>query len=823
MKKFSHLLLAGILVASGSLSGRVSAVSSQLRRGFVLETAGQIVADPAQIISGTRSINGAYSGSGSYQPYLRTDPNALLLAPKRTYRITFRYRIVTAPDKGFEVLFFSPTGASSGNFLPSYLITGIAGSVGAATLTNTLADYGDYQARWDIVGKGSIVIDDIQIVDVLTGTTVATEDAEGTGIQFNLAQAFLPAPQAGHTFSVALAALGGKPPYTWKTGIITPPVGVQLESDGYLSGKPIGVGSYAFDVVITDSSGASDRMPIRLTVNSAPNLPPADPLTITNNTVTIRPQEYPLPFRNPLGGMRPNIDQAKAHPFASLGRKYVEWNLLENTEADTVDKIRAVTDQLFGDLPGYNIKAIPRVYLIWPQPLAKYWPADLQPDDYTSPAFRSRMKRLIARLGEAWNNDPRIAFIETGIIGYWGEQHDPGFSSSGLQPSLPSDLETDFGDAFRDAFPNKLLMNRYPRNLVGYQFGIHWDVFGAFDRGFWGNDTTGMTAELQTANHIDRWKIAPRGGEIDPTFLNEPDFSAQSLKNVVLKYTPRLVDVIQRLRWNHLAVLGSLDASDQDLWNKASQIQNALGYRFIIDEAGYPAALRPGQGLSLHLKIRNSGSSPFYYQWPLEVALTDARTRRPVWRSIWDGVDIRTWLPGDSADIQRTFSIPFDLAAGQYVVTVAILDPSGMLPAARFAVANYWMGGRTPLGPISVGGANPTLQLNEFDDLQADRSLYYLPPGDVSVPPVVVIPPYSQSVVACPPLTLTAAATGALPLSYQWNHDGRAIIGATSNSLTIANVQPADAGSYTVVVTNAAGSVTSTAATLKVSISPRAQ
>ena len=190
------------------------------------------------------------------------------------------------------------------------------------------------------------------------------------------------------------------------------------------------------------------------------------------------------------------------------------------------------------------------------------------------------------------------------------------------------------------------------------------------------------------------------------------------------------IEPLARLRpqgMNHFAVLESLDSSDSDLWGKATQIQNALGYRFVIDQATYPAVLQPGADFRVQFIIRNTGSSPFYYPWPLEVTLLDMRSRRPVWQSIWTDVDVRDWLPGNDAIIvANTFTLPADIPPGEYALALAILDPSGLVPAARFAVENYWTGGRTPLGPASVGQSAPLLELNEFDDLQGDRSLYYL-------------------------------------------------------------------------------------------------
>ena len=61
---------------------------------------------------------------------------------------------------------------------------------------------------------------------------------------------------------------------------------------------------------------------------------------------------------------------------------------------------------------------------------------------------------------------------------------------------------------------------------------------------------------------------------------------------------------------------------------------------------------------------------------------------------------------------------------------------------------------------------------------------------------------------------LNVNATGTAPLTYQWRKGGVAISGATSASFSVASAMSADAGSYTVVVTNGAGSATSNAATI---------
>lgn len=62
--------------------------------------------------------------------------------------------------------------------------------------------------------------------------------------------------------------------------------------------------------------------------------------------------------------------------------------------------------------------------------------------------------------------------------------------------------------------------------------------------------------------------------------------------------------------------------------------------------------------------------------------------------------------------------------------------------------------------------------------------------------------------------TLTVAASGTGPFTYQWRLNGANIPGATSSSLTVTNMAGAQAGVYTVVVTGPGGTVTSAAAPL---------
>src|ERR1700691_3004469 len=70
--------------------------------------------------------------------------------------------------------------------------------------------------------------------------------------------------------------------------------------------------------------------------------------------------------------------------------------------------------------------------------------------------------------------------------------------------------------------------------------------------------------------------------------------------------------------------------------------------------------------------------------------------------------------------------------------------------------------------------------------------------------------PESQTVAAGQSATFSVIATGAAPLTYQWQRNGAAISGATSASYTTPAVTLSDSGAkFTVAVSNSTGSATS--------------
>ena len=86
----------------------------------------------------------------------------------------------------------------------------------------------------------------------------------------------------------------------------------------------------------------------------------------------------------------------------------------------------------------------------------------------------------------------------------------------------------------------------------------------------------------------------------------------------------------------------------------------------------------------------------------------------------------------------------------------------------------------------------------------------------VLVAPTITVQPQSQTNLAGTSVVFSVALGVSTPVNYQWQFDGTNIDGATGSTLVLTNVQFSQEGSYSVVVSNPAGSTNSTPATLTV-------
>jgi len=85
-----------------------------------------------------------------------------------------------------------------------------------------------------------------------------------------------------------------------------------------------------------------------------------------------------------------------------------------------------------------------------------------------------------------------------------------------------------------------------------------------------------------------------------------------------------------------------------------------------------------------------------------------------------------------------------------------------------------------------------------------------------AVPPTITQAPLSRLVYPAGNASFTVAADGTMPISYQWQHAGTNLPGATLANLRLTNVDATMTGNYTVTLTNVAGTTVSSPATLTI-------
>jgi VCBS repeat protein/ASPIC/UnbV protein/Ig-like domain-containing protein/thrombospondin type 3 repeat protein len=104
---------------------------------------------------------------------------------------------------------------------------------------------------------------------------------------------------------------------------------------------------------------------------------------------------------------------------------------------------------------------------------------------------------------------------------------------------------------------------------------------------------------------------------------------------------------------------------------------------------------------------------------------------------------------------------------------------------------------------------------------QPDLGLTVTPPSARLFGPIVIIQqPQSRTIPRGSNVTFQVIAEGSTPIDYQWLLNGAEITDATNSSLVITNAQVAHEGTYTVLLSNSYGSVSSSSAALAVLVRP---
>jgi len=507
------------------------------------------------------------------------------------------------------------------------------------------------------------------------------------------------------------------------------------------------------------------------------------------------PEPYPYGLKNPMKGIRGG-DYGYGFVndifYTSLVKCYIRWCDIEQSADDGVEKLIEYSNIRFAPAAGKNMKVIPRVFCIWPgadrDSDELYWPGDLEPYDFESPEFMARAVAMIEKMAQAWDNDPRVAYIELGLIGWWGEHH---------TPTPTAEMQAALEEAVQRCFKNKLIMVRYPKLdwfTNNENFGLYWDEWGSeMQWNVWDN-----ISMVTNRMYQDRWKTAVFGGENTCNCYGFADGGHFKTYGFDYPFHPnegflhKTDNIIYYARMTHTNHVGTPygDLSNPGVKAGMDIMQNVLGYHFVIQRAAWRGG-QPGGTARLEFDLINEGSSQLYADWPVAFYLLDSETRQPVWRYILPGVSAGDWMPGerwvkkDNAwrdpaplyTVEADIPLPAELAKGSYIAAITMLEPAGLEPAARFAMASYINGGFTALGYINIGVSaedNPAAII--YDDPQLDDSLSY-----------------SVNLALMRPVTANGVPSDALAdgrTNNRWSADGKqTVIIDLGNVFTVKSVE----------------------------------
>jgi len=176
--------------------------------------------------------------------------------------------------------------------------------------------------------------------------------------------------------------------------------------------------------------------------------------------------------------------------------------------------------------------------------------------------------------------------------------------------------------------------------------------------------------------------------------------------------------------------------------------------------------------------------------------------------------------PGASAKFYLPTGIAVDASGNLYVAeqsnnTIRMITPAGVVSTlAGFAGVP---GSEDGTGPVARFFAPTGVAVDAAGNVYvADEGNNTIRKGSANGAPQIQAPPTDQYTAVGGSATFSVTASGSGTLTYQWAFNGAAIGGATGSSYTVTNAQASNDGAYTVTVTNADGSVTSSAGNLYV-------
>ncbi|HEY0186550.1 MAG TPA: DUF4832 domain-containing protein [Cellulomonas sp.] len=327
--------------------------------------------------------------------------------------------------------------------------------------------------------------------------------------------------------------------------------------------------------------------------------------------------------------------------------------------------------------------------------------------DYDDPELRAAIASFVSALGDRYDGDPRIGYLQAGLVGFWGEWHTyPYNGDASAENWMPSETtQAEIVGEFVDAFSTTQLEVRNPTSVnADLAIGYHDDSFALETM----QSSLGwhFVDNLIATGTQDKWQEYSIGGELRPE-LQSCLFSAAGCPvleeggdndfagSVAQTHATWLID--------HYAFETGYTGTDYDT---ALAAATSLGYSFRVTQALVSPDASSGT-VTVGMDIANIGVAPFYYDWPITIAFVDQSGSIVATQTTdWHVSDIAS---GSSA--QLTVDVDASsLPTGELQVVAQVTNPlTGGIPV-RFANADQDadVDGWLTLGSTTVAATGTT-------------------------------------------------------------------------------------------------------------------
>lgn len=296
--------------------------------------------------------------------------------------------------------------------------------------------------------------------------------------------------------------------------------------------------------------------------------------------------------------------------------------------------------------------------------------------NYEDPTLIAYYEKAVKAMGERWGTDSFFAYIELGALGHWGEWHVD--VENGIRPLPNEAVRKRFIQPFQTAFPQSFLLMRRPFRIAKEEnFGLYNDVFGNADAtATWldwiahGGDYDQTEEKNALLAMPTSWQSRPIGGELT---------SSQTMAELL---GDGLEETLEELQQAHVSFLGPKIAEDIGDGGQAyEQVLRQLGYRIWVSQF---TIKKSQSGYTASLTLENSGTAPFYADWPLYLLLQSQEGQEVARAAV--PYQLNQLLPGEQKKVSFNLDdFPQNQNLQGYRLSLMVESPLTKQAALRFA------------------------------------------------------------------------------------------------------------------------------------------